>query len=423
MPVARRVVPGDASLPDRAAEMPSASTTQGTSQGITLSDLPDDAAKMLSVLDTDGDGVISQREIHGAQKPTENSLRSKLRIPPLRSRLQAIWELVVSGKWLMAHTRYDDFPDPADDDVSTFGQSMTNVGLLAALLFTVIASMLFTYVDPTSPLSVLVSLVILTTMLLYFTSCTWSVFNLLCITQVDGKLEGRALLVRMGWRCAMPARLWVYGSILLALSALPWLYQIAFPSVTLASLESVSEPENDRQNTTCRWVFLAVGWAEVIATGLYLIFQVAGVIQFVYACKREAKLRNEVLVDVDSIDGKRSLSVQLAKYEIVVGPQQMVADLAAFTHHVGIEHLELERFMRFLFFKHRPAVSNAAEELVVRFASGTQRRAERFLAKLLDLHADREALVHTGQLESIVDSLPVADQVLPYNLGSDGLAA
>ena len=205
MSVTRRVAPGDASLPEveREAETLSASTTKGMSKGIALSDLPDDAAEMLSVLDTDGDGVISQREIAQLKRQDATTLHS--RIPSLRSRLQAIWELVVSGKWLMAHTRYNDFPDPADDDVSTFGQSMNNVGLLAALLFTVIADMLFNYVDPTSPLSVLVSLVILTTMLLYFTSCTWSVFNLLCITQVDGKLEGRALLVRMGWRCAMPA--------------------------------------------------------------------------------------------------------------------------------------------------------------------------------------------------------------------------
>ena len=415
MSVTRRVAPGDASLPEveREAETLSASTTKGMSKGIALSDLPDDAAEMLSVLDTDGDGVISQGETAQLKRQDATTLHS--RIPSLRSRLQAIWELVVSGKWLMAHTQYDDFPDPADDDVSTFGQSMNNVGLLAALLFTVIADMLFNYVDPTSPLSVLVSLVILTTMLLYFTSCTWSVFNLLCITQVDNKLEGRALLVRMGWRCAMPARLWVYGSILLALSALPWLYLIAFPVVTLASLEPVSEEssKNDRQNSTCLWVFLAIGWTEVASTGAYLIFQVAGVIQFVYACKREAKLRNEVLVDVDSIDSKRNLRAQLTKYEIVVGPQQMVADLAAFTHHVGIEHLELERFLRFLFSKHRPAVSNATEEsLVVRFALGTQTRAERFVAKLLDVHADREALAHNDQLESIVDSLPVADQDL-----------
>lgn len=409
MPVARRIAPGEASLPeDQAAEMPSASTTKGTSQGIALSDLPDDAAQMLRVLDTDGDGVLSQREIHRAQLKHQDSTAWQTRMPSLRSRFQAIWELVVSGAWLMAHTRYDDFPDPADDDVSTFGQSMTNVGLLAALLFTTIATMLFTYVDPTSPLSVLVSLMILTTMLLYFTSCTWSVFNLLCITQVDGKLEGRALLVRMGWRCAMPARLWVYGSILLALSALPWLYLIAFPVVTLA-LKSVSveSPEDDRPNLACLWVFLAVGWAEVATTGLYLILQVAGVIQFVYACKREAKLRYETLVDVENVDSKRTIRAQLAQYEIVVGPQQMIVDLAAFTHHVGIEHLDLERFMRFLFFKHRRAVSDATEELAVRFASGTQTRAERFVAKLLDVHADREALAHNKDLESIVDSLPV----------------
>ena len=56
-------------------------------------------------------------------------------------------------------------------------------------------------------------------------------------------------------------------------------------------------------------------------------------------------------------------------------------------------------------------MSNATEEsLVVRFALGTQTRAERFVAKLLNVHADREALAHTDKLESIVDSLPVADK-------------
>ena len=82
--------------------MPSASTTKGTSQGIALSDLPDDAAQMLRVLDTDGDGVLSQREIHRAQLKHQDSTAWQTRMPSLRTvgfrPSGSLWSLA-RGSW------------------------------------------------------------------------------------------------------------------------------------------------------------------------------------------------------------------------------------------------------------------------------------------------------------------------------------
>ena len=143
-----------------------------------------------------------------------------------RSWWRAAFELIVTGEWLNAHVHYDDYPNPDVDDLLIFKESMTNIGLLAALMFTVICEMLFNYASAATALSVVVSLCILAVMLLYFISCTWSVFNLLCTTQYDTRSEGKALLRRMGYRCGMPARLWVYASIMLAVTAVPWVYEI-----------------------------------------------------------------------------------------------------------------------------------------------------------------------------------------------------
>ena len=143
-----------------------------------------------------------------------------------RSWWRAAFELIVTGEWLNAHVHYDDYPNPDVDDLLIFKESMTNIGLLAALMFTVICEMLFNYASAATALSVVVSLCILAVMLLYFISCTWSVFNLLCTTQYDTRSEGKALLRRMGYRCGMPARLWVYASIMLSVTAVPWVYEI-----------------------------------------------------------------------------------------------------------------------------------------------------------------------------------------------------
>jgi hypothetical protein len=60
----------------------------------------------------------------------------------------------------------------------------------------------------------------------------------------------------------------------------------------------------------------------------------------------------------------------------------MIADLEAFIQHVGAEHVDLDRLMRYLFHRHRPraldgALEDAEQKLDVRFAPNTRARARR----------------------------------------------
>ena len=321
------------------------------------------------------------------------------RIPSPRFIAWAIWELVITGTWLQARIKYDDYPYSESDEYQVFCDSMTNVGLLAALMMTVLADMLFNYADVTTVLSVCTSLCILAVMLLYLTSCAWSVFNLMCVSQADGKTEARALLRRMDWRCAMPARLWVYASIMLAVTAFPWALEIGMEGNRAAIENSFVRIDSHA------WAFILSAWVEVALCASYLIFQVARVIQFVYACKREAKLREASLVGVGSADKKRALNEQVTRYEIRLSAAVLLADLALFVDHLGAEHLDEDRFLRFLFHKHKSGnLTDAHDELSVRFAPATKARAERFLSKMLEERLEKEIAEHEDALKELATS-------------------
>eukprot|EP00900_Chrysochromulina_parva_P000304 jgi/Chrpa1/10274/Chrysochromulina_OHIO_Genome00015344-RA len=275
-----------------------------------------------------------------------------------RSWWRAAFELIVTGEWLNAHVRYDDYPNPDVDDLLIFKESMTNIGLLAALMFTVICEMLFNYASAATALSVVVSLCILAVMLLYFISCTWW----------DGNRE--------------------------------------ISDTTTEGSELLS------------WIWVAGAWVEVAMTASLLIFQVARNIQFVYECKLDAKMRNASLMSVGKAGEKRALAEYTTRFEIVVGADQMIADLQAFIQHVGAEHVDLDRLMRYLFHRHRPralegALEDAEQKLDVRFAPNTRARAERFLDQVLEARLNHELAAHKQALMALGSSWqpPVTDRL------------
>ena len=166
------------------------------------------------------------------------------------------------------------------------------------------------------------------------------------------------------------------------------------------------------------WIWVAGAWVEVAMTASLLIFQVARNIQFVYECKLDAKMRNASLMSVGKAGEKRALAEHTTRFEIVVGADQMVADLQAFIQHVGAEHVDLDRLMRYLFHRHRPralegALEDAEQKLDVRFAPNTRARAERFLDQVLEARLNYELAAHKQVLMALGSSWqpPVTDRL------------
>jgi hypothetical protein len=72
-----------------------------------------------------------------------------------------------------------------------------------------------------------------------------SVFNIMCITQADTEQEGKILLARMGWRAPMPARLWVYASLLTGASLMVWILDLVEVRQTYVSCLRTSPVSSD----------------------------------------------------------------------------------------------------------------------------------------------------------------------------------
>ena len=203
------------------------------------------------------------------------------RMPSERSLVRAVYELLVTGSWLQANTRYDDYPDDREDDVDEFVSVQTNVGLLAALMLTIMGDMLFNYAETDHLLQAVLTVLIWTSTLLYFVSCTWSVFNIMVLSQSDTREEAVIVLFSMRWRAAMPVRLWVYASLNLGVTFFVWFINL------VVSKEDGKIAARFGMNTTetgdliAEWVTVSICCSEVIFTALYLIYCVALNVQLV----------------------------------------------------------------------------------------------------------------------------------------------
>lgn len=322
-----------------------------------------------------------------AERPRAASQAWSVRMPSERSLLKAMYELIVTGKWLQANTRYDDYPDEKSEDVSDFVDVQVNVGLLAALMLTILADMLFNYAGARSLLEALLTCLIWTSTLLYFTSCTWSVFNIMCVTQSDTPEEGNIVLLSMGWRAAMPVRLWVYGSLNIGGTFLLWFVNLVY-NVDSDEDDVFHSNVTDHEVIVSKWLVVVTGCGEVLVTAAYLIYCVSRNVQLVYKCKRIYKTRMNAIIDPLRSDPV-ALSAAL-KTEIVVTAPEMAADLKQFAAHVGWEYLSLDRFLRFLFNKHRPANVSQDEEVHCQFADVTRERAKLFFEKLINEKLESE---------------------------------
>ena len=136
-----------------------------------------------------------------------------------------------------------------------------------------------------------------------------------------------------------------------------------------------------------KWIAVLYGTGAVTLTAGYLIYCIALNVQLVYKCKRAYKMQMKEIVEPSSSNAA-SLAATL-KFEIVVPAAEMAAAIRAFADHVGWEHLDYDRFMRFLFHRHRPAsVASHEDEINCRFAPVTRERSrvfyEKFVAERLE---------------------------------------
>ena len=287
-----------------------------------------------------------------------------------------MYELIVTSEWL--NMRYHDFPDDRKDDVPEFISVQENVGLLSALMLTILADMLFNFADASTMRKAVLTCLIWTSTLTYFVACTWSVFNIMCITQADTDAEGKVVLACMSWRATMPVRLWVYASLLTGMTFVVYFVDV----VEIESMFDLSSGPSDGNNAS-RWLVLMVCGGETLLVACYLIYCIAVNVQLVYSCKRDSKLSLQALTSPGATAEDKSIQ-NLLCHQICIPSAQMRVDLTSFAKHVGSEHVELELFLRFLFRKHRPDGLSSKELAILDFAPITRRRAERIIEDYVD---------------------------------------
>ena len=101
-----------------------------------------------------------------------------------------------------------------------------------------------------------------------------------------------------------------------------------------------------------------------------------------------------IMINLKSIiKGSLEARERLLRHEISLSPGEIVASLETFIAHVGLEHVNPDRFMRFLFHKHKPLViERRYDEVCCNFTPLTRKRALCIVEKLLDdaVEADLE---------------------------------
>ena len=107
------------------------------------------------------------------------------RIPSERTFLLAAYELLVSGQWLQAAIKYDDYPGDTENDCEEFKNAQTHIGLLSALMLTIMVTFLTSYSVFTAIIPAILTFLIWTSTLLYFFSMTWSIINMMALGQAD----------------------------------------------------------------------------------------------------------------------------------------------------------------------------------------------------------------------------------------------
>ena len=288
----------------------------------------------------------------------------------------------MTGSWLHAHTRYDDFPDEPGKDTQEFISAQTNIALLAALMLTVMADMLFNFANEATFVGFLLTFLMWTSTALFFMSCTWSVFLIMCLTQADTEEEADILLVKFGTLASTPVRQWVSAGLILAAALVVW-----FAKPVVDQLWPPEESENERL-----WGGITTGACllEEAFVAVYLIGRVAQCIQLVYEAKRYYKRRN-MSYFAGQLDEEFKASI------IVISAGTLRANLDDFVSRVGFDHLREDMFLRFLYSVHAkdPGELQASgikdPSLVTqRFSLITKRLAEQMFEDAVEKHVEKE---------------------------------
>ena len=310
--------------------------------------------------------------------------------------LRCAVDFFIFGRWVRAHTRFDDFPDESEylNDMQKFYTIQNNISLLSALWISVQCDQLYNYADARLPIGALLSIGIWSCILLLTAACFWAVVITLALSQADTLEEERLALHEMGWRAGFSTQLFVWSVLVLIPTQLfYWYVVLEYGNPTQMELDPLTPPNGTRAHifshfldTTEEQVVWGACIGQLVISASFLIYNLPRMVQIMYQTKRQYKLRLRAQTAPDEAE---AVKTALA-HELVISATQLQTDLEEYLNHTGFEHADVERFLRFLFRKHKPAHLSWEQQVLCRFAPVTKRRAVRALENAIDDALDAE---------------------------------
>ena len=333
------------------------------------------------------------------------------RIPKARSRFQALGELL-TGKWLHAHLIYDDFPADRESDVEAFNHGQTNFGLVSALMLTINVSYTVEIAErdmlgPNGTIAgTIFGLTIVVSTALFFASVGLSVFHMMAVGQADASAEAYYYLQIMKKFTDLTCRTFVFGMLFLGVAVLMYFYIINdMPDLP----HTCDDP--DSEDCIAFPAQAIVFWGTVGLMGIggaMMVFAGAEIISKMYHAKRHFKLTMRAALSMEE-NAIQTLtrSMQSVNMEIQLGLQvclsteEILKELLEFEKKLstisealgkpGLDYVDLDKFERYLFRKHKPQKVTEDQEAFCIFAPVTLKRVQAVFEAYIDERIKTEA--------------------------------
>ena len=334
------------------------------------------------------------------------------RIPESQTRLQSLGELL-TGRWLHAHLKYDDFPGDRDSDVEAFNKGQTNFGLVSALMLTINVSYMIEIAEremlgPHGTIAGLIfGLAIVVSTGLFFTSVGLSVFHMMAVGQADAPAEAYYYLQLMKRYTDLTCRAFVFGMLTLGLAVLVYFYIInEMPDLP----HTCDDPESDDCIAFPAQVIVFWGTVGLVSIGgLMMVFAATEIISKMYHAKRHFKLTMRAALSEEdeqwTLERTQSMKVvdmgnQLG-LQVYLSTEEILNELLEFERKLssiskalgkpGFAFLDLDKFERYLFRKHKPKGVKEDQEVFCIFAPVTRKRVQAVFDSYVDERVKAEA--------------------------------
>ena len=364
------------------------------------------------------------------------------RIPLSRTRVQALGELL-SGKWLQAHLIYDDFPADRESDVEAFNHGQTNFGLVSALMLTINVSYTVEMAEremlgPHGTIAGMIfGLAIVVSTALFFTSVGLSVFHMMAVGQADAPAEAYYYLQIMKSFTVLTCRAFVFGMLSLGLAVLMYFYIINdMPDLP----HTCDDPDSDDCTAFPAQAIVFWGTVGLVSIGgLMMVFAATEIISKMYHAKRHFKLTMRAALSIEEDEQrtlqpsalKKTRSMNLVGMRVQLGLQvclsteEILKELLEFERKLssiskalgtpGFAYLDLDKFERYLFRKHKPKGVTEDQEVMSTFAPVTLKRVQAVFESYIDerVKAEAEEVVEQHLQQRIVPEATASPAPVP----------